>query len=115
LLLKYFFDSIKWVSLVLSADGNTIIFWPFWSSCMHKCIPLLVSMKLSRLCSTALLWLPKKPLYPGGIRTRVFCFWDGCDVDCATPPRAKVKCWQCHWVNMFCNVYVQGVLLLTDT
>jgi hypothetical protein len=29
LLLKYFFDSIKWVSLVLSADGNTIIFWPF--------------------------------------------------------------------------------------
>jgi hypothetical protein len=38
---KFFFDSIKWVSLVLSADGNTIIFWPFWSSCMHKCIPLL--------------------------------------------------------------------------
>jgi hypothetical protein len=29
LLLKIFFDSIKRVSLVLSADGNTIIFWPF--------------------------------------------------------------------------------------
>jgi hypothetical protein len=41
LLLKIFFDSIKRVSLVLSADGNTIIFWPFWSSCMHRCMPLL--------------------------------------------------------------------------
>jgi hypothetical protein len=29
LLLKIFFESIKWVSLVLSADGKTIIFWPF--------------------------------------------------------------------------------------
>jgi hypothetical protein len=29
LLLKIFFYSIKRVSLVLSADGNTIIFWPF--------------------------------------------------------------------------------------
>jgi hypothetical protein len=35
-----FFDSIKRVSLVLSADGDTIVFWSFWSSCMHKCIPL---------------------------------------------------------------------------
>jgi hypothetical protein len=24
----------------LSADGNTIVFWPFWSSCIHKCMPL---------------------------------------------------------------------------
>jgi hypothetical protein len=26
-------------------------------------------------------------LYPGGIRTRVFCIWGGRDVHCATPPR----------------------------
>jgi hypothetical protein len=44
-----FFESIKRVSLVLSADGNTIVFWPFWSSCMHKCIPLL---DLRFLCVT---------------------------------------------------------------
>jgi hypothetical protein len=31
-----------------------------------------------------------KNLYPGGIRTRVICFWDGCDVHCATPPGPKV-------------------------
>jgi hypothetical protein len=29
LLLKYFFDCIKRVSLVFSADGNTIVFGPF--------------------------------------------------------------------------------------
>jgi hypothetical protein len=29
LLLKIFFDSIKQVSLVFSADDNTIVFWPF--------------------------------------------------------------------------------------
>jgi hypothetical protein len=28
-LLLIFFDSIKRVSLVLSADGNTLVFWPF--------------------------------------------------------------------------------------
>jgi hypothetical protein len=28
-LLQNFFDSIKWVSLVLSANFNTIVFWPF--------------------------------------------------------------------------------------
>ncbi len=38
---KIFCNSIKQVSLVSSADVNTIIFWPFWSSCMHKCILLL--------------------------------------------------------------------------
>jgi hypothetical protein len=26
-----------------------------------------------------------KTFYPGGIRTRVFCFWGECDVQCATP------------------------------
>jgi hypothetical protein len=26
---KFFFDSKKRVSLVFSADGNTIVFWPF--------------------------------------------------------------------------------------
>jgi hypothetical protein len=24
--------------------------------------------------------IPAKPLFPGGIRTRVFCSWGGCDV-----------------------------------
>ncbi len=50
---KKFCNSIKQVSLVSSADVNTIIFWPFWSSCMHKCILLLefttISMKLTRI------------------------------------------------------------------
>jgi hypothetical protein len=32
------FDIIKWVSLFLSADGNTTIFGPIRPSCMHKCI-----------------------------------------------------------------------------
>jgi hypothetical protein len=38
---KIFCNSIKQVSLVSSADVITIVFWPFWSSCMHKCILLL--------------------------------------------------------------------------
>jgi hypothetical protein len=38
---KIFCNSIKQVSLFSSDDVNIIVFWPFWSSCMHKCIPLL--------------------------------------------------------------------------
>ncbi len=51
---KIFCNSIKQVSLVSSADVNTIIFWPFWSSCMHKCILLLefttISMVSKVIC-----------------------------------------------------------------
>ncbi len=53
---KIFWNSIKQVSLVSSADVNTIIFWPFWSSCMHKCILLLefttISMVLTQTICT---------------------------------------------------------------
>jgi hypothetical protein len=31
-----------------------------------------------------------KSIYPGGIRTRLFCWWGGCDVHCAKPPG---PCW----------------------
>jgi hypothetical protein len=34
-LLLFFFDSMKWVILVFSEDGNTIIICP---PCLHKCI-----------------------------------------------------------------------------
>jgi hypothetical protein len=37
-----FLDMIKWVSLAMSADGNSMNYQPFWSPCMHKCTPLLV-------------------------------------------------------------------------
>jgi len=48
---KIFCNSIKQVSLVSSVDVNTIIFWPFWSSCVHKCILLLEFTTISMIRS----------------------------------------------------------------
>jgi hypothetical protein len=33
----------------------------------------------------------KKTLHPGETRTRVFCSWSGCNVDCATPPQGRIQ------------------------
>jgi hypothetical protein len=52
-----FWNGIKQVSLVSSADVNT--FFPFWLSCMHKCIPFLdLRFLCSPLVSTSFFQLP---------------------------------------------------------
>jgi hypothetical protein len=42
LLKTFFLVFIKWCSLSMSAGVNPMNFWLIWSSCMHKCILLLV-------------------------------------------------------------------------
>jgi hypothetical protein len=62
----------------------------------------LASLMLSFFTQTILiLWITHnsfalfslKTLYPGGIRTRVFCSWSGCDVYCAMLPEFFKERW----------------------
>jgi hypothetical protein len=47
-----------------------------------------------------------KTLYTGGIRTRVFWSWRGCDVHCATPPGPKTLFFiERVWIMYLFNAY----------
>jgi hypothetical protein len=51
-------------------------------------MPLLINILPKSILHNSCV-LPKT-LYPGGIRTRVFCSWGGCNVHWATPPRLQM-------------------------
>jgi hypothetical protein len=43
-------------------------------------------MYIKLITHNSIVMFSQKILHPGGIRTRVFCSWGGCDVHCAMPP-----------------------------
>jgi hypothetical protein len=87
-------------------------FFSFGGQCLY------FSFSIHKLCilPNSMAMFSLKTLYPGGIRTRVFCPWGGCDVNCATPPSFDTRLNSREWIlhvlngrNMYiitCYVYM---------
>jgi hypothetical protein len=89
----YLYIFIKLGSPAMSAGANPMNVWPIWLSCMDKCILLLVlrfqcryRSQHKKLQILVLHWAVPKNQCSGGIRTRIFYSWGGCDYHCSMPP-----------------------------
>jgi hypothetical protein len=72
----------------VNGNGYFIVHWKyiFWGQ-----MPLFLffntqTMHIKSIVHNTIALTSFKTLHPGRIRTRVFCSWGGCNVDCATQP-----------------------------
>jgi hypothetical protein len=61
------------------------------SQCLHFSLSTHKQCILSRLRTTALLWLPKKPYTLAGFEPWIFCSGGGRDGHYATPPGQNIN------------------------